>query len=221
MGKLIVIEGLDGSGKATQTDLLCRFLSETGYPYRRLAFPDYQEPSSTLVRLYLSGELGTLDEVGAYGASLFFAVDRYASFLKHWKKDYENDVLMVADRYATSNVVHQMSKLPRNEWDEYLRWQEELEYGKVGIPKPNLVLYLDMMPQVSRRLLSARYQGDESKRDIHEANFNYLLCCREAALYGADKLGWKVVTCSDEAEPFPPEKIAAQIQEIIKIHMEK
>ena len=212
-GKLIVIEGLDGSGKATQTGLLCARLEREGRPFRRISFPDYEEPSSALVKLYLSGSLGSLGEVNAYGASLFYAVDRYASYLAHWKGDYLAGRLVVADRYATSNVAHQMSKLPREEWDDYLRWLEDTEYVRVGIPRPDLVIYLDMDPEVSRKLLSRRYRGDESRRDIHEADFGYLLRCREAALYGAGRLGWQVIPCSGRGEPLPPEEIASRVWE--------
>ena len=212
-GKLIVIEGLDGSGKATQTGLLCARLEREGRPFRRISFPDYEEPSSALVKLYLSGSLGSLDEVNAYGASLFYAVDRYASYLAHWKGDYLAGRLVVADRYATSNVAHQMSKLPREEWEDYLRWLEDTEYVRVGIPRPDRVIYLDMDPEVSRKLLSRRYRGDESRRDIHEADFGYLLRCREAALYGAGRLGWQVIPCSEAGEPLPPEEIASRVWE--------
>lgn len=215
MGKLLVIEGLDGSGKATQAALLGEYLAEMGKDYRQIAFPDYQEDSSALVKLYLSGKLGTLDEVNAYGASLFFAVDRYASFLAHWKADYEAGRLILADRYATSNVAHQMSKLPRERWEDYLAWQADLEYDRVGIPRPDLVVYLDMDPEVSRGLLSHRYHGDEEKRDIHEADFRYLLSCREAALYGARKLGWRIIPCSAAGKAFPPEEIAAAVREAV------
>ena len=138
-GRLIVIEGLDGSGKATQTGLLCNRLGEEwGKNFRRVSFPDYNDPSSALVKLYLGGELGGLDDISPYGASLFYTVDRYASYLRHWGEDYRKGFLIVADRYATSNVAHQMSKLPRDQWDGYLAWLEETEYIRVGIPRPGL-----------------------------------------------------------------------------------
>lgn len=211
-GKLIVIEGLDGSGKATQTGLLCNSLAERwGKNFRRVSFPDYDDPSSALVKLYLGGQLGGLDEVNAYGASLFYTVDRYASYLRHWGEDYRRGTLIVADRYATSNVAHQMSKLPKAEWAAYLAWLEETEYIRVGIPRPDLVVYLDMDPETSKKLLAHRYHGDESKKDLHEANFAYLLKCREAALYGAEKLGWRVIRCCDGKDPYPPEQIAEQV----------
>ncbi|WP_071434772.1 dTMP kinase [Angelakisella massiliensis] len=211
MGKLIVIEGLDGSGKATQTGLLCQALEREGKEPRRITFPDYDSPSSALVKMYLSGELGGVDEVGAYGASLFYTVDRYASYLKNWKRDYQAGGLILSDRYATSNIPHQMSKLPRDQWDDYLRWLRELEYERVGLPAPDLVVYLDMDPNTSRRLLSKRYQGDESRRDIHEKNLEYLFHCREAALYGGEKEGWRIIRCCDGSDPYPPEEIHRQV----------
>ncbi|MCI8652553.1 MAG: thymidylate kinase [Angelakisella sp.] len=216
-GKLIVIEGLDGSGKATQTGLLCRSLAEEwGHSFRRVSFPDYQDPSSALVKLYLAGELGGLSEVNAYGASLFYTVDRYASYLRHWGEDYRRGWLIVSDRYATSNVAHQMSKLPRGEWDGYLRWLEETEYLRVGLPRPDRVVYLDMAPETSERLLSRRYQGDESKKDLHEADLAYLLKCREAALYGAERLGWVVLPCCSGGDPYPPEEIAKKVWQAVQ-----
>lgn len=215
-GKLIVIEGLDGSGKATQTGLLCnRLAEEWGKTFRRISFPDYDDPSSALVKLYLGGELGGLSDVSAYGASLFYTVDRYASYLRHWGEDYRRGVLIVADRYATSNIAHQMSKLPRGEWDGYLSWLAETEYIRVGIPRPDLVVYLDMAPETSRKLLARRYHGDESKKDLHEANFAYLQGCREAALYGAEKLGWRVIRCCNGQDPYPPNDIAEKVWQAV------
>lgn len=215
-GKLIVIEGLDGSGKATQTGLLCdRLGREFPGKIRKISFPDYDDPSSALVKLYLGGELGGLDEVNAYGASLFYTVDRYASFLRHWGRDYREGALIVADRYATSNIAHQMSKLPREQWDGYLAWLEKTEYDLVNLPRPDLVVYLDMEPEVSKKLISRRYAGDEGKKDLHEADFAYLLKCREAALYGAQKLGWQVIRCCNGEEPYPVDVIAGRVWEAV------
>lgn len=218
-GKLIVIEGLDGSGKATQTGLLCDRLGREfrDFFFRRISFPDYDDPSSALVKLYLGGQLGGLGEVNAYGASLFYTVDRYASFLRHWGRDYREGALIIADRYATSNIAHQMSKLPRDRWDDYLSWLEETEYRRVGLPRPDLVVYLDMEPEVSKKLLSRRYAGDEGKRDLHEADFAYLLGCREAALYGAEKLGWQLIRCCDGEEPFSPDLIAGKVWQAVSL----
>ena len=124
---LIVVEGLDGSGKATQTARLLAMLEKQG-PVRRVSFPDYESPSSSLVKMYLGGEFGTRPEdVSAYAASSFYAVDRYASFRKNWQQDYEAGQLILADRYVTSNIVYQLTKLPRGEWAEYVRWEEDFE----------------------------------------------------------------------------------------------
>lgn len=215
MGHLIVLEGLDGSGKATQTALLYSHLMERGTPCKRITFPNYDEDTSALVKMYLSGDLGGVDEVGCYGASLFYTVDRYGSYLRNWKQDYDSNCIILSDRYTTSNVAHQMSKLPRNQWDDYLEWLFDLEYKRVGLPAPVRVVYLDMHPETSRNLLLQRYDGDESKRDIHEANLAYLLRCREAALYGARKQGWHVITCDNGSEPYPQEQIARLVIEAI------
>lgn len=216
-GTLFVIEGLDGSGKATQTAILCEYLQKIGRDYTHISFPDYEEPSSAPVKQYLSGELGSLDEVNPFGASLFYTVDRYASFCKHWRRDYESGRLIVADRYSTSNIPHQMSRLPRESWDDYLRWLSETEYDRVGLPRPDGVVYLDVAPEVSRTLLSRRYGGDESRRDIHEANFAYLQHCRDAALYGAMKQGWHIIPCTKNGEIQDREIIAAAVREALNL----
>lgn len=215
MGKLIVIEGLDGSGKATQTTMLHGWLTGNGTPCKRLTFPNYTEDTSALVKMYLGGELGGLDEVGAYGASLFYTVDRYGSYLRHWRDDYNNGLVMLCDRYTTSNVAHQMSKLPTEQWDGYLDWLADLEYTRVGLPAPDRVVYLDMHPDTSRKLITSRYSGDESRKDIHEANLEYLLACRKAALYGAERLGWQVISCCNGSEPYPIEEIADRVRKAV------
>ena len=162
---LIVLEGLDGSGKGTQTALLAEALVKQGRSLRQITFPDYDSPSSALVRMYLNGEFGTdPEDVNPYAASAFYAVDRFASFRKDWKKDYDQGSVILCDRYATSNMVYQMGKSPRKEWDRYLEWVEDFEYGKLGLPRPDLVLYLDMPVEVSQKLLLQRYHGDSGKK---------------------------------------------------------
>ena len=211
-GKLIVIEGLDGSGKATQTALLCEYLSGLGRSFKKLSFPNYDSPSSALVKMYLSGELSsTPDGVNPYAAASFYAVDRCADYLKYWKTDYENGGLFVSDRYATSNAVYQTSKLPKEQWGEYLRWLEDLEYVKLGVPKPDVVIYLDMDVEVSQKLLSKRYKGDEAKKDLHEANVEFLKKSRKTALYAAAELGWHVIRCDDGEQPRSVEDISKDI----------
>lgn len=211
-GKFIVIEGLDGSGKATQTEILKKYLENRGESVRKLTFPDYDNPSSALVKLYLSGEFGSdPSDVNAYAASAFYTVDRVASYLKFWKRDYENGVTVLADRYATSNIIYQMSKLPKSEWDSFIDFQESFEYGKICVPKPDAVIYLDVEPEVSQKLLLNRYKGDETKKDLHEKNVRFLLDCRESALYAADKLGWKRISCCKNGEMRSIEDISNDI----------
>lgn len=217
-GKVIVIEGLDGSGKGTQTPLLCDFLSQSGLRVRKLSFPCYESRSSELVKMYLSGELGqNADDVGAYAASSFYAVDRYASFVSDWKKDYLSGTVFVADRYATSNIIYQMSKLKTaQQRDEFIEWSEDYEYVKLGIPRPDIVIYLDMPVDISQKLMSGRYDGDENKKDIHEKNIAFLENCRNAAMYAAKKCGWRIVKCSEDGKPLSVDEIHRQIIEIIK-----
>ena len=220
MGKLIVIEGLDGSGKSTQIELIKEKLQEKGFNYKQIKLPDYEDPSSTLVRMYLAGEFGDKpNDVNAFAASSFYAVDRYANFKRHWKTEYENDYVILADRYTTSNCVHQCSKLPENEWDGYIDWLYNYEFNQLGIPMPDLVIFLDMDPEISQKLMSSRYKGDENKKDIHEKDTEYLAKCRKAAFYSAGKLGWKVVKCYENNEPLKIEtiadKISAYIEEVL------
>lgn len=215
-GKLIAIEGLDGSGKATQAGLLCGALSGKGAGVRKVSFPNYEEPSSALVRMYLNGEFGkNPNDVSAYAASSFYAVDRYASYKKHWCGDYRGGALIVADRYTTSNIVFQLSKLPREQWGGFIAWVEDFEYDKLGLPKPDLTLYLDMPPAVSQKLMLGRYHGDEKKKDIHERNTAFLDACRVSAAYAADRLGWKVIRCAGDEGPRTVEAIHGDILRIV------
>lgn len=211
--KFIVIEGLDGSGKATQTKILFDKISATDKTVKKLEFPDYANESSALVKMYLGGEFGSNpNDVNAYAASAFYAVDRVASFLKFWKKDYESDSVILSDRYATSNIIYQMSKLDKADWDSFIEWQEDFEYNKLAVPKPDKIIYLDVEPEVSQKLINKRYEGDESKKDLHEKNFAFLLECRKSALYAAKKCGWIVINCCENGEIKPIEVIAAEIE---------
>lgn len=208
-GRLIVLEGLDGSGKSTQLELLKAKLGEN---VRYVKFPDYDAKSSTLVKMYLAGEFGpNPDDVNAFAASAFYAVDRYASFKTEWGADYKSGSVIVCDRYTTSNAVHQASKLDAEDRDEYLDWLYDFEFNKLGIPKPDAVVFLDMPIDVSQRLMSERYQGDESRKDIHERDFEYLEHCRESALYSAKRLGWTVVKCAEGGQPRTREDIADEV----------
>lgn len=215
-GKLITMEGLDGSGKATQTELLCGALAERGVKLHRVSFPDYEEPSSALVKMYLKGEFGTNpDDVNAYAASSFYAVDRYASYQKHWRQDYQQGTLIIADRYTTSNIVFQLSKLPREQWPDFVEWVQDYEYGKLTLPRPDLTIYLNMPLEVSQKLLSGRYHGNEEKKDIHESNAAYLRACRKSADYAAQRLDWKMVQCADEIGLKTVEQIHGEVMDIV------
>lgn len=210
--QLIVIEGLDGSGKATQSALLAEYLKKMNLSVRKISFPDYSNPSSSLVKMYLGGQLGKNPaDVNAYAAASFYAVDRYASYQQFWKDDYHNGTVIVADRYATSNAIYQLSKLPQNQYDEFLSWIEEYEYGMLQLPRPDVVIYLDMPVEVSQQLLSQRYNGDDAKKDLHESNCTFLAQCRKSALYSAEKYGWHIVGCAENGMPRTIESIHKEI----------
>lgn len=213
-GKLIVIEGLDGSGKSTQIELLKSKLSDK--QVRQIKLPDYDSPSSTLVKMYLHGEFGkNPDDVNAYAASAFYAVDRFANYKTKWKDFYDNGDIIISDRYTTSNAYHQSTKIPRENWAEYFKWLEDFEYNLIAIPKPDAVIYLDMPIEISQKMMSKRYSGDETKKDIHESNIEYLLKCREAALVAAEEMGWHVIKCNNGDEPRSIDDIGNEIFGIV------
>ena len=216
-GKLIVLEGLDGSGKATQTKLLCEALRNEGLPCRHVSFPNYDSDSSALVKMYLSGAFGMSPaDVNPYAASSFYAVDRYASFQKDWKQDYLGGSVILADRYVTSNMIYQLSKVETEEKDAFLRWVESYEYDKLELPRPDITVYLDMDPEISQSLLRERYQGDESRKDIHESDVAFLKECRKNALYSAERLRWNVVRCYEQKTPKSRESIHREIWNLIQ-----
>lgn len=214
--KIIVIEGLDGSGKATQAKILADKLKSRGLKVKKLEFPDYNNPSSSLVQMYLNGNFGDKPEdVNAYAASAFYAVDRVASYLQFWKKDHDEGTVILSDRYATSNIIYQMAKVDENDRDSFIDWQSDFEYSKLGIPKPDKVIYLDVDPDISQKLMEKRYGGDKSKMDLHERNVKFLLDCRKSALYAAQKCGWTVINCCENGEIKTIEVIAEEIEEAI------
>lgn len=219
-GKLIVIEGLDGSGKSTQKELLEKRFAQEGIEFTFVKLPNYDDDACILVKQYLAGRFGDKPEdVNAFAASSFYAIDRYVSYNCYWKNNYLNGGIILADRYTTSNAYHQLTKTPREEWDDFLLWLEDYEYNKLGIPKPDAVIYLDMPVEVSQKLMSGRYEGDESKKDIHEKNMDYLSQCRIAAEYSCAKLGWKRIECAQNGKPLAPdqihEKVYAAVKEIL------
>jgi len=198
-GKLIVFEGTDGSGKSTQFRALCDRLDNMGKTYQKLVFPQYAEPSSALIRMYLGGEFGSRPaDVNPYAASAFYAVDRYASLKKVWGNYYEQGGLILTDRYTTSNAVHQAVKCASEERPAFLRWLDDFEHDKMGLPRPDVVFYLDMPTEKAVELLRSREAATNTKADIHELDTGYLASCRESALQAADELGWKRIPCLDE-----------------------
>ena len=214
MGKLCVIDGLDGCGKSTQLEQIRKRLAAMDVDFREISFPDYAQPSSALVKQYLAGEFG--EDASPFAASSFYAVDRYASFQKFWKEDYEADKLIVAARYTTSNAIYQLARSPRETWDAFLDWMEDYEYEKLGLPRPDAVCFLDMPLAVSQRLMTERYDGDESKKDLHERNVMFLKTCREAALYAAKRWNWTVIPCGEGDKPFLIEAVTESLMEWLK-----
>ena len=196
MGKLIVIEGTDGSGKSTQFRLLTEAVEQAGYEFRKLVFPQYKEESSALIRMYLGGEFGEKpSDVNAYAASAFYAVDRYASYKKVWGQWYEEGGLVLSDRYTTSNAVHQASKEPEEKRGEFLRWLYEFEYDKLGLPKPDLTIYLDVPTEYTEQLMRSREAATGTTADIHEQDLEYLATCRKMGRTAADFYNWTVIDC--------------------------
>ena len=190
-GKLIVLEGIDGSGKTAQYRRLCRRMEQDKIDYNHIVFPRYEKESSALLRAYLNGAFGTKPtDVNAYTASTFFAVDRFASYRDDWGKIYENGGLVLSDRYTTSNAVHQGSKLPDDDLDEYFAWLSDLEYNKMGLPKPDLVLYLEVDLETSLARMKRRQQSTNTSADIHEKDVEYLARCLRTAEKAADFYGW-------------------------------
>ena len=209
---LIVLEGLDGSGKGTQTALLFEALIKQGYSVRKISFPDYREPSSALVRMYLDGAFGEDPaQVSPYAASAFYAVDRFASYQRFWKDAYQAGEVILADRYTTSNMIYQAEKLPEESRNAFYRWLSDLEFDKFQLPKPDAVFYLDMLPEISQQLLLKRYGGDSQKKDIHEKDSQYLAACRMCAAGAAKACGWTVIPCFDGDVPLPIEEVHQMI----------
>ena len=196
MGKLIVLEGTDGSGKSTQFRLMAERLTQENREFRRLVFPRYSQESSALIRMYLGGEFGTKpSDVNAYAASAFYAVDRYASYKQDWGQWYEEGGLVLSDRYTTSNAVHQASKEEGDARGAFLNWLYEFEYDKLGLPKPDLIIYLDVPTDFTEKLMRGREAATGTKADIHEKDLQYLATCRETGREAAAFYGWTVIEC--------------------------
>ena len=219
MGKLIVLEGLDGSGKGTQCRYLADNLEKAGKKVRLIDFPKYGSDGASLVELYLRGGLGGKPEdTGAYAASMFFAADRYVSYKTDWRKDVDDpDTVVIANRYTTANAYHQLAKLPREQWDAYLAWLWDFEFSKLGLPEPDAVIGLTMPPKVSRSLVEKRCAEQGIKKDIHEADAAYLSRCYEALCFVGEKMHWSLIDCSDGAGILPIEEIEKKIHEALSL----
>ena len=221
MGKLIVFEGTDGSGKSTQFELLAKRLEAEQIGFQRLRFPQYEEPSSALIRMYLGGAFGDDPEaVNAYAASTFYAVDRYASYQRVWKDYYQGGGFVVSDRYTTSNAVHQGSKVPEGERAEFFRWLYDLEYDRMGLPRTDLVVLLDMPVELSEQLMRKREQSTGTHADIHERDEDYLKKCRDVALHAAKYYGWRTVSCAKDGAIRGVEDIHEEVYAIVKSCLE-
>ncbi|HCB93356.1 MAG TPA: thymidylate kinase [Selenomonas sp.] len=215
-GRLIIIEAGDGSGKATQTKALYDHLIADGKSVKKISFPDYESDSSALVRMYLAGDFGNRPEdVNAFAASTFYAVDRFASYRMNWKEAYDNGTLILADRYTTSNMVHQAVKLEDGDKRKsFLDWLWDFEFVKLGLPVPDMVIFLDMDPAVSDKLITSRAKGKE--KDIHERDTSYLHRCHKVYLELADKYDWHRIQCSENGAPRSIEAIHEDVYTAVK-----
>ena len=217
---LIVLEGADASGKATQTKRLCERLTQEGKNIMKITFPDYDSPSSAPVKMYLSGELGeTADSINAYAASALFAVDRFCSYRKNWKEFLDKGGYVIADRYVTSNFIHQASKIDDLKMrDEYLDFQSDFEYNKIGLPKPDAVLFLDVPPEVSLKLIAQRENkfDNEASHDIHERDPQHLHKSYASAVYVADKFNFIKINCTKDGNLKSIEDIANIVYDAVE-----
>ena len=222
MGKLIVIEGTDGSGKSTQFRLLTDAVAKQGREFQKLVFPQYQEESSALIRMYLGGQFGDKpSDVNAYAASAFYAVDRYASYKKVWGDWYEQGGLVLSDRYTTSNAVHQASKEPAERRGEFLKWLYEFEYDRLGLPRPDLTIYLDVPTAYTERLMRTREAATGTTADIHEKDLDYLALCRETGRFAANYYGWTVIDCVRDGRMRSIEDIHTEIMAHVNACLEE
>lgn len=218
MGILIAIDGVDASGKQTQSELVFKKLKERGHRVRLVSFPSYNSDSSSLVKMYLNGDFGDKPEdVNAYAASTFFAADRFASFRSDWKKDYDSGVIIIADRYVQSNMIHQASKLAADEKNKFIEWLYDLEYNIYGLPKPDVTIFLDMPPEAGIKLMAERANKfDKSmQKDIHERNSSYLFDSYNNAVEISDRFGWHRISCVNNSAVRSVEDINNEIMSIL------
>lgn len=222
MGKLIVIEGTDGSGKSTQFRLLSQHLSDDRVDFKHIVFPRYNEESSALIRMYLGGQFGDKpSDVNAYAASSFYAVDRFASYKMDWGKYYEDGGVVLSDRYTTSNAVHQTSKEAEEDREAFLQWLYDFEYGKLGLPKPDLIIYLDVPTDFTEKLLRHREQDTNTSADIHEKDMAYLATCRQVGRQAANFYNWSIINCVKDGAMRSMEDIHNEIYGLVRRCLEE
>ena len=215
-GKLIVLEGIDGSGKSAQYRRLCTRMENDGIDYHHIVFPRYDKDSSALIRLYLGGAFGAKPtDVNAYAASTFYAVDRFAAYKDDWGAYYEAGGLLLSDRYTTSNAIHQGSKLTGQERLDYFAWLRDFEYRLMGLPKPDLVLYMDIYLDLSLARIKRRQEKPNTSGDIHEQDVAFLERCLKTARFAADYYGWEKIPCRIDGEERALEEKNAEIYRLI------
>ena len=217
MGKLIVLEGIDGSGKSAQYRRLTARFEREGLDYHSIVFPRYDQESSALIRMYLNGDFGSRpDDVNAYASSIFYAVDRYASYMTDWKAYYQSGGVVLSDRYTTSNAVHQGAKLPPEEQPRFFDWLYALEYVKLGLPRPDLVIFLDVDLATSEARMHRRQLKTGKSGDIHERDTEYLQLCLDTGHRAAAHYGWRVVDFMKDGKEREMDEKHEEIYQIVR-----
>ena len=217
MGKLIVLEGIDGSGKSAQYRRLTARFEREGLDYHSIVFPRYDQESSALIRMYLNGDFGSMpDDVIVYASSIFYAVDRYASYMTDWKAYYQSGGVVLSDRYTTSNAVHQGAKLPPEEQPRFFDWLYDLEYVKLGLPRPDLVIFLDVDLATSEARMHRRQLKTGKSGDIHERDTEYLQLCLDTGHRAAAHYGWRVVDFMKDGKEREVDEKHEEIYQIVR-----
>ena len=217
MGKLIVLEGIDGSGKSAQYRRLTARFEREGLDYHSIVFPRYDQESSALIRMYLNGDFGSRpDDVNAYASSIFYAVDRYASYMTDWKAYYQSGGVVLSDRYTTSNAVHQGAKLPPEEQPRFFDWLYDLDYVKLGLPRPDLVIFLDVDLATSEARMHRRQLKTGKSGDIHERDTEYLQLCLDTGHRAAAHYGWRVVDFMKDGKEREVDEKHEEIYQIVR-----
>lgn len=218
LGKLIVFEGIDGSGKSTQFEMMCKRLSDEGRQFKRLVFPRYSEPSSALIKMYLGGDFGeNPDSVNAYAASSFYAVDRYASFIQDWCEYHKSGGLILTDRYTTSNALHQGAKIAPAEREDFFKWLYDYEFNLLGLPAPDIVFFMDIDATFAATRLERRQNETGTDADIHEKNMQYLENCAQSGNQAASQFGWHRIRCIHEDAERDTKEIHTEIYDTISM----